>query len=213
MHGKTSIRVAEECQLARWKQIYGRKEKCVQKFGEENWKRHDLKDLGVDNSLMLKYMDRMGSAEFILLGIEGSGMLLWKRYWTFRLRISRFWDTVRLRLVAGYRCYGQPICSIFKCQFWCSCGRASFTMKWFVRPTWCNNYDYDIILTSLLQCWKPYAAIYGLALLKMGTTVPETCWATGLLINHNCCIKLVSQIISSAKFGKNMDLMGCDETS
>jgi len=47
-----------------------------------------------------------------------------------------------------------------------------------------------------IKCWKPYAVMYGLALLKMGTMVPETCWVIGLSINHNCCIKLVSQTIS-----------------
>jgi hypothetical protein len=40
------------------------------------------------------------------------------------------------------------------------------------------------------KCWKPYAVVYSLALLKMGTMVPETCWVIGLSINHNCCIKL-----------------------
>jgi len=48
-----------------------------------------------------------------------------------------------------------------------------------------------------IKFWKPYAVIYGLALLKMGIMVPETCWANDWLINHNCCIKLVSQIISN----------------
>jgi len=47
-----------------------------------------------------------------------------------------------------------------------------------------------------IKCWKPYAVIYGLALLKMGVMMPETCWANGLLINHNCCIWLVSHVIS-----------------
>ena len=46
-----------------------------------------------------------------------------------------------------------------------------------------------------IKCWKLYAVIYGLVLLKIGTVVPETCWANRLLINHNCCIKLVSHII------------------
>ena len=41
--------------------------------------------------------------------------------------------------------------------------------------------------------------LYGFALLKMGTMVPETCWVNGLLINHNCCIKLVSQILSECR--------------
>ena len=45
-----------------------------------------------------------------------------------------------------------------------------------------------------IKCWKPY--IYGLALLNMGIVLPKTCWATGWLINHNCCIKLVLQITS-----------------
>ena len=31
----------------------------------------------------------------------------------------------------------------------------------------------------------------------MGIMVPETCWANDWLLNHNCCIKLVSQIISN----------------
>jgi len=44
-----------------------------------------------------------------------------------------------------------------------------------------------------IKCQKPYAVIYGLALLKMGIMVPETCWAKCWSINHNCCIKLVSQ--------------------
>jgi len=43
------------------------------------------------------------------------------------------------------------------------------------------------------KCWKPYAVIYALALLKMGIMVPETCSANDWLINHNCCIKLVSK--------------------
>ena len=47
------------------------------------------------------------------------------------------------------------------------------------------------------KSWKPYAVAYSLALLKMGTMVPETCWFIGLSINHNCCIKLVQQIISN----------------
>ena len=33
-------------------------------------------------------------------------------------------------------------------------------------------------------------------LLKMDIIMPETCWANGLLINHNCCICLVSHDIS-----------------
>ena len=33
--------------------------------------------------------------------------------------------------------------------------------------------------------WKPCAVTYGLALLKMGIMMPETCWANGLLMNHN----------------------------
>jgi hypothetical protein len=49
----------------------------------------------------------------------------------------------------------------------------------------------QLMLTYLLQCWKPYAVVYSLALLKMGTMVPEICWVIGLSINHNCCIKLV----------------------
>jgi len=28
---------------------------------------------------------------------------------------------------------------------------------------------------SNIKCWKPYAAIYSLALLKMDIVVPETC--------------------------------------
>ena len=139
-------------------------------------------------------------------------------------------------------------------------------MKWFVRPTWCNNYDllinlwlnmfreplcpssgvqgctllhmvfstynslYTVHTTCLpasqnscqhfnplnaelnpiyhllallgahhilhfsrirVKCWKPYAVVYSLALLKVGTVVPETCWVIGLSINHNGCIKLI----------------------
>jgi len=73
-------------------------------------------------------------------------------------------------------------------------------MKWFES----NNSLYTVHTTCLpasqdssqhIKCWKPYAVIYGLALLKMGMMVPETCWANGWLINHNCCIKLVSQNI------------------
>ena len=41
------------------------------------------------------------------------------------------------------------------------------------------------------KCWKPYAVVYSLALLKRGTMVAETCWVIGLSVNHNCCIKLV----------------------
>ena len=55
---------------------------------------------------------------------------------------------------------------------------------------------FHLIVTYPLQCWTPYAVIYGLALLKMGIMLPETCRTNGLSINHNCCIKLVSQIIS-----------------
>jgi len=43
-----------------------------------------------------------------------------------------------------------------------------------------------------IECWKPYALIYGLALLKMGIMMPETRWSNGLLINHNCCFYRVS---------------------
>jgi len=39
-----------------------------------------------------------------------------------------------------------------------------------------------------IKCWKSYAAIYGLALLKMRIMMPETYWANGLLINHILCI-------------------------
>jgi hypothetical protein len=56
--------------------IYGGKEKCGQKCGGKNRKRDDLKDLGVNDSVILKYMDRMASTDFILLRIEESGMLL-----------------------------------------------------------------------------------------------------------------------------------------
>ena len=49
---------------------------------------------------------------------------------------------------------------------------------------------------STFKCWKPYVVIYGFALLKMGIMVPETCRVNGWLINHNCCIKSVSHIIS-----------------
>ena len=35
---------------------------------------------------------------------------------------------------------------------------------------------------SNIRCWKTYAAIYSLALLKMGIMVPETCWVNWLLI-------------------------------
>ena len=41
------------------------------------------------------------------------------------------------------------------------------------------------VCTVHTVCWKPYAVTYGLALLKMGIRMPETCWANGLLINHN----------------------------
>jgi len=47
-----------------------------------------------------------------------------------------------------------------------------------------------------IKCWKPYAVIEGIELLKMGLMVPDTCWTKFSLINHICCIKLVSQIIS-----------------
>jgi hypothetical protein len=39
--------------------------------------------------------------------------------------------------------------------------------------------------------------------MKTGIMVPETCSADGWLTNHNCCIKLVSQIISSNSFKYN----------
>ena len=41
------------------------------------------------------------------------------------------------------------------------------------------------------KCGKPYAVMCSLALPKMGTMVPETCWVIVLWINHNCCIKMV----------------------
>jgi hypothetical protein len=41
-----------------------------------------------------------------------------------------------------------------------------------------------------IKCWKPYAVVYSLVLLKMGTVVPETCWVIGFSINHIFCIKL-----------------------
>jgi len=62
----------------------------------------------------------------------------------------------------------------------------------------CENSLYTVHMTCLpasqdssqhIKCWKPSAVIYGLALLKMGIIVPETCWANGLLINHNRCTK------------------------
>ena len=36
------------------------------------------------------------------------------------------------------------------------------------------------------QMLKTICRIYGLALLKMDIMMPGTCWANGLLINHNC---------------------------
>ena len=79
--------------------------------------------------------------------------------------------------------------------YWHCVSNCGIVMKWFVRPTHSatNNRSHNkqLILTYLLQCWKPYAVVYGLALLKMGTVVPETCWVIRLSINHNCCIKLV----------------------
>jgi len=42
-----------------------------------------------------------------------------------------------------------------------------------------------------IKCWKTYAVIRGLELMKMGTMVLEICRDIGFLINHNCCIKLV----------------------
>ena len=53
-----------------------------------------------------------------------------------------------------------------------------------------------------IKCWKPYAVIYGLVLLKMGIMMPETCWANGLVINHNCYIQLFSHVISSRNMPK-----------
>jgi hypothetical protein len=47
-----------------------------------------------------------------------------------------------------------------------------------------------------IKRWKPYAVIHGLELLQMGIMVLKICRANALSINHNCCIKLVSQIIS-----------------
>jgi len=58
--------------------IYGGKEKCGQNFGGKNWKKKHLVDLGVNDSVILKYMDRMVSNEFVLFWIEESGMLLVK---------------------------------------------------------------------------------------------------------------------------------------
>ena len=60
-----------------------------------------------------------------------------------------------------------------------------------------NNSLYTAHMTCLLasqdssqhiKWWQLCAVIYGLSLLKMGTRVPETCWANGWLIN-NFCIK------------------------
>jgi len=57
------------------------------------------------------------------------------------------------------------------------------SMKWYIRPTRRNNYD----TSQHMKCWKPYAVIHGLALVKIGIMMPETCWANGLLIKDNCC--------------------------
>ena len=59
-----------------------------------------------------------------------------------------------------------------------------------------------------IKCRKPYAVIYGIALIKIGIMMTETCWANGLLINHNCCIYLVSHVISYK--GKVSFKLGCD---
>jgi hypothetical protein len=77
-----------------------------------------------------------------------------------------------------------------------------------VHTTQSNNNLYIEYMTCLppsqdssqhIKCWKTYAITYGLSFLKMDIMVPETCWANGWLINHNCCIKLVSQIVSVIK--------------
>ena len=47
-----------------------------------------------------------------------------------------------------------------------------------------------------IKCWKSYRVIYGLELLKTGIMMPETYWANVLLIYNNCCIQLVSHVIS-----------------
>ena len=48
------------------------------KFWWEELKKKHLVDLGVNDSVILKYMDRMVSNEFVLFWIEESGMLLVK---------------------------------------------------------------------------------------------------------------------------------------
>jgi hypothetical protein len=60
-----------------------------------------------------------------------------------------------------------------------------------------------------IKCWKPYAVIYGLELLRMGIMLSETCSANGWLINHNFFIKLVSQIISVQSAFLPQKLLDC----
>jgi len=54
----------------------GKKRNAYKSLVGRTEKRDDLIDLGVDYSVILKYMDRMASTEFILLRTEVSGMLL-----------------------------------------------------------------------------------------------------------------------------------------
>jgi len=86
--------------------------------------------------------------------------------------------------------------------FFGGCSLVFFLQKWSGLHSFIHSFIYSFILihskdtSQHVKCWKSYAVIYGLALLKMGIMIPETCWANGLLINHNCCIKLVSHVIS-----------------
>ena len=73
----------------------------------------------------------------------------------------------------------------------------SQTLVW---PNKSTNSLYTVHTTCLpasqdssrhFKCWKPYAVLYSLALLKMDTMVPKIFWIIDLSINHNCCIKLV----------------------
>ena len=101
------------------------------------------------------------------------------------------------------------VCTDYQCLLiWCSCDRASLIWNdiwdqldatimiyWQLCPY--SGVPDRILLhmvSSTSCCCLEHAAMYGLALLQVGIMVPETCWANGLLINHNCCNYLVSYI-------------------
>jgi len=75
----------------------------------------------------------------------------------------------------------------------CSSSRAlDRTVLHMVFSTWCAGWclgkqgrPASQDTSQHIKCWKSYAVLYDPALLKMGIMMTETCWANGLLINHN----------------------------